>query len=225
MKRALENRTDNAGFLRDTAHLAVVVVQSEDDCSSEDVADYIAALRVLKENGRDVMIAGIVGLDTPARIQELVGAFSPQSELVSVCQDPAACAPDYANALLSVAHLVRKGVGEHCMEGVLADADASTPAIEPDCLVAEIRDIGAENEEEVPIPPCDATGATPCYRVVPDSSCSYPALYPSQLALQIHRGDTEPPANTRVVTRCRLDPGGDPSPSQPGTMGDVDAGL
>jgi len=42
MKRALENQEENAGFLRDQANLAVVVLADEDDCSVSDRAMFIA---------------------------------------------------------------------------------------------------------------------------------------------------------------------------------------
>ena len=41
MKRALENEVENAGFLRDEANLAVVVLADEDDCSVSDRALFI----------------------------------------------------------------------------------------------------------------------------------------------------------------------------------------
>ena len=38
MRRALDNRVDNGGFLRDDAFLAVIFIQDEDDCSASDRA-------------------------------------------------------------------------------------------------------------------------------------------------------------------------------------------
>ena len=42
MKRALEDEVGNAGFLRDDANLAIIVLADEDDCSASDRALFIA---------------------------------------------------------------------------------------------------------------------------------------------------------------------------------------
>ncbi len=64
----------NAGFLRDTADLHVIVVSDEDDESPDSVAAYVSALQGLKDNPDHVKIHGAVLL--PAPRYELAAAMT-----------------------------------------------------------------------------------------------------------------------------------------------------
>lgn len=81
-------QTANRGFLRDDAHLAIIFVTDENDCSDRGalerdrgyecewdadllvpVETYAAALRALKPGGQKIVVAGIFAPDTGDRVQ------------------------------------------------------------------------------------------------------------------------------------------------------------
>ena len=55
--------TTNTGFLRDDAHLAVIVITDENDSSSDSTATYVDWLRSLKSDPSLVKMHGFMGLD------------------------------------------------------------------------------------------------------------------------------------------------------------------
>jgi hypothetical protein len=64
----------NAGFLRDTANLHVIVVSDDDDQSPDSVAAYVSAIQGLKDDPDHVEIHGVVLL--PAPRYELAAAMT-----------------------------------------------------------------------------------------------------------------------------------------------------
>lgn len=53
--------TDNAGFLRDGAHLAIIVLSDEPEHSAADAAHYVTFLQGLKTDPDDILVSAIVG--------------------------------------------------------------------------------------------------------------------------------------------------------------------
>jgi len=307
MRRALTNTTENAGFLRPEAFLAVVFIQDEDDCSSsngdifgggigdtrdsqfgeyssyrcfefgtvcqpaddrtigprdectpddesqyiESVSTYIDFLRGLKNDPSKVIVAAITGPTAPVNVAEdenptnnnqlwvqpacvvcngggsncsgavssggdaivaarpairmsaFLDGFPARSTFQSLCNyDPATDGVDLRDALNQIAALFKKVVGTPCLEGTLADGDATAGGVQPDCRVSDVQDQGLETEVDTPIPPCDSSGP-PCFRFVEDQTCETP----TNVALEIDRGDPpqDPPSNTTVVVRCLVD--------------------
>jgi hypothetical protein len=173
IRRALSD-PHNAGFLRDDAVLAIVVLAAQDDQSPGDVEDYRAFLRGLKHDDDDVMLAvaapdGTCGLagDAP-RLRGIAGQrFTP------VCGDDlwefvfrSACFPSF--------------VPEPCL-------DAASLGAAPECAVSD--DGGA-------YPQCSDGGAEPCWRIVDDPQYC-PSFSPLRFTLD--RGELDPPSRDNVV--------------------------
>ena len=277
MERALENPA-NAGFVRNDAYLAVVVIGDEDDCSlaksglfgSSPIADavnfactrdgvecddtpndmtspgtrnrchpsdhaqwvspvdrYVDFLKHEKQDPRDVVVAGIVGDPKPFAIttQNNTSVLAPSCTYTGASGDQHAfpavrtsdfleqfptrtqstiCGADLSGAMTRLGELLKYEFGDWCFEEELADADPSTPELDPECTVTDVRRIPNEPDQEIAvIPACAAApGTIPCWRVVEDSAkCSYTATNP-HLALQVDRGGQAPANDIHVKASC-----------------------
>lgn len=98
---------------------------------------------------------------------------------------------DLSGGLQQIALLLKRVVGNPCIEGNLAEPI--------ECRVSDVRNLNLDDEEEFPIQSCDDDDP-PCFRLVEDQSCNTE----TDLALEIDRGDPplDPPSNTTVVVRC-----------------------
>lgn len=102
--------TENAGFLRPNAGLAVFLLTDADDQSKDPVATYVEFLRNLKQNAvtfhaayiptAHVVLPGATcdrsGEPLPARIEEALTAFGTMTESINLCE------PDYSTKLGSI---------------------------------------------------------------------------------------------------------------------------
>jgi hypothetical protein len=80
----------------------------------------------------------------PVRLRELVDAFTP-GNMFSIC------APDYTDALTSIAERLGPQITPACYAACVADTDPSTLALDPECSVTEDR---PGSDAEVPVPEC-----------------------------------------------------------------------
>ncbi|HET9993175.1 MAG TPA: hypothetical protein VFQ65_31785 [Kofleriaceae bacterium] len=177
IRTALDHNAQNAGFVRDDAALAIVVLAAEDDASPGDPADYRAFVQSLKTDANDAMIA-VAAPDGSTRLSAFAaGKIAPldsQGIVDFVFQN--ACVPDATG----------EGSPVTCLYGELLDSDTALPGVQPSCTVS---DSGGT------YPACGADGATPCWRVASDAgNCG------SDLEFTIDRGALDPPALINYVT-------------------------
>lgn len=143
----------------------------------------------------------IVAAAPAIRMNDFLAGFPQRSTFQNICTyDEEANDVDLSGALTQIALLLKKVVGNPCLDGKLTDTEPSIDGFQPDCRVSDVRDLNLDTEEEFPIPACEDSG-TPCFRVVQDASCNTE----TNLSLEIDRGDQEPPSNTTVVVRCLVE--------------------
>lgn len=183
----------------------------------DDVAPYIDLLRGVKDDPYAVMVAVIAGdaepvaielgptpagpmprlanacggetrvADPAVRLAELVAGFPQRGIMTSICDD------DLGLPLTSIGYAAKKVVGDPCLDVALADTSPAE-GLQPLCDVAE-GPLAAEQ----PLPACDSSTATNCWRLVPD-----PALCTrgeQQLRLDIRRAHAPAP-RTYAHLRC-----------------------
>ncbi|HKE15119.1 MAG TPA: hypothetical protein VKB80_09660 [Kofleriaceae bacterium] len=147
-------------------------------------ADCDAATR----SGADAIVAAAPAV----RMNSFLEGFPSRSTFQNICTyDPAINDVDLSGGLTQIGLLLKRVVGNPCIEGKLAEP--------VDCRVSDVRDLDLDTQEEFPIQSCDDSGP-PCFSLVDDQTC----MTESNLALQIDRGDPpqDPPPNTTVVVRC-----------------------
>jgi hypothetical protein len=189
------------------------------------VQEYIDFLRGLKADPSQVLVAGIIGNPTPVnvgsdamtgnpvlepscvsgsgeaapgvRLNTFLSAFPQRNTITTICND------DLSDALTLIAELLRKVIGNPCLDGNLRDIDDATAGVQPNCVVADVQNLGLDNQVESIIPECaDNGGATPCVTYVIDTAnCSDT---PTQLSMEVMRGNDSVPPNTTVVARCEV---------------------
>jgi hypothetical protein len=115
----------------------------------------------------------------PVRERQFAEAFEVDGErnLYSICQ------PNYSDALDAIAEKIRDQIQPACMPSCVLDTDVSTPVLEPNCQLFEVK---LSDESRTGIPRCQEVngewvapaGATVCFgeRVDPDGT-----LTPSKL--------------------------------------------
>jgi hypothetical protein len=272
MERALENPA-NAGFVRDDAVLAVVIIGDEDDCSlaksslfgvsqnpptvnfecTKDGVEcdsnpgdmttpgmrtnchpsahahevqstdrFVQFLKAQKPDERQLVVAGIVGDPTPFGVELDSGTsvLSPSCTYGVQNAFPAVrtsdfigqfvysaratiCGADLSNGLTEIGAALVKAIGTRCLEHELVDADPTTPTLDPDCAVSDVRRVpGGADQELAQIPACASGAAVPCWRVVDDPvHCNYTHIDP-HYALEIDRGGITPPPGVFVKAQC-----------------------
>ena len=134
--------------------------------------------------------SALVAAAPSVRMTEFLNAFPQRSTFQSICNyNDATDEVDYSGALTQIALLLKKVIGNPCIEGNLTDP--------PECRVSDVRNLNTDFQEEFIIPSCDVAGDETCYDLVPSDDCDTE----SGLSLQITRvGD--PPSDTTVVARC-----------------------
>lgn len=177
IKGALDHNAANAGFLRDDAALAIVILAAEDDASPGDPADYRAFVQSLKADADDAMIA-VAAPDGSTRLSAFAaGKIAPLTGtgvVDFVFQN--ACVPDATG----------EGAPTTCLYGNLVDSDAAQAGVQPSCTASDSGGSYAR---------CGDGVATPCWRITAnESDCG------DELEFTIDRGDQDPPTLTNVVT-------------------------
>jgi hypothetical protein len=177
IRTALDHNAQNAGFLRDDAALAIVVLAAEDDASPGDPADYRAFVQSLKTDADDAMIA-VAAPNGSTRLSAfaagLIAPLDSQGIVDFVFQN--ACVPDATG----------EGSPVTCLYGDLLDGDATLPGVQPSCTVSDTGGTYAA---------CGDDGATPCWRISTNpSDCG------SDPEFTIDRGALDPPTLINYVT-------------------------
>lgn len=154
--------------------------------------------------GSDADPDTLVAARPSIRMGAFLDGFSARSTFQSICDyDPKIQDVDFSDALTKIAILLTKVVGNPCIDGNISDTDPSTDGVQADCRVSDVRGLNTEEQEEFPIPPCEASDP-PCFRVIPNDSCTETE---TNLALDIDRGTPpqDPPDGTTVVVRCLVE--------------------
>jgi hypothetical protein len=152
-----------------------------------------------RSEANDALVAAAPGI----RMNTLLQGFPSRSTFQNICTyDPEINDVDLSGGLVQIAELVKRVVGNPCIEGTLADSNPTVDGTQVECRVSDVSNLGEDDEEEFPIQPCDA-GGTPCFNLIEDQSCQSE----TNIALEIDRGDPpqDPPTNTTVVARCLVD--------------------
>jgi hypothetical protein len=177
IRSALDHNAQNAGFVRDDAALAIVVLAAEDDASPGDPADYRAFVQSLKTDSDDAMIAVAAPAGSTRLSAFAAGKIAPldsQGIVDFVFQN--ACVPDSTG----------EGSPVTCLYGTLLDSDDAVPGVQPSCVVSDYGGTYAA---------CGDGGATPCWRVK-----SNPGTCGEDLEFTIDRGALDPPSLINYVT-------------------------
>lgn len=186
------------------------------------VQQYVDFLRSLKpDDPNGIIVAGIVGDVEPVvvglnqesqpelapscvsasgeaapgvRMQTFLSQFPQRNTITTICNE------NLENALVLIAQLLAKVIGNPCLDGNMTDYDPAAPGIQPECQVSDVRYPDTDRQEEYPMPSCDNAGGTyPCWRLnenptaCPDTE--------TNLELIVER-DSEPPTGTHVQARC-----------------------
>jgi len=145
----------------------------------------------------------LVAAAPAVRMKAFLDGFPQRSTFQNICSyNESLNDVDLSGALTQIALLLKRVVGNPCIEGNLVDGDPSSGGVQVDCRVSDVRNLNQDDAEEFPIPSCDNAGA-PCFRLVDDQSCGTE----TNLALEIDRGNPpqDPPNNTTVVVRCLVE--------------------
>ena len=167
----------NAGFLRDDAKLAIVILAAEDDASTGDPAEYRAFVQGLKPDADDAMIA-VAAPDGATRLAAFAaGKIAPltgEGVVDFVFQN--ACVPDASG----------EGNPWTCFDTDLLDSDPAQYGVQPSCVAS---DSGGS------YPACGDESATPCWRIETNTGeCG------EGLRFTIDRGAEDPPSLMNQVT-------------------------
>ena len=197
----------------------------------EPVDRYVDFIKDLKPTWReDVIVAGIVGDTEPF---EIVKNQQQQSVLKPSCEyggsqtafpavrtgdflaqfnqsvQETICEGDLSAAMVKIGVLLKRSFGDPCWEGQVADLDPSTPGLQAECTVSDVRRHPDGSEQELAVIPSCSTGRIPCWRLEEDATqCHYTT---TKLKLVIDRGGVIPPADVHVKASCvTTDPDGGP---------------
>lgn len=128
--------------------------------------------------------------DPAVRLDSFLAAFPNRNTATSICNE------NLSDALTVIATLLAEVIGNPCIGGDLALTDG-----QPECTVADVTKLNQDGQSEAIMAACnDARTNVPCYHFDIDAAnCS---TTPTQLALIIERGSSNPPPDTTVVARC-----------------------
>jgi hypothetical protein len=186
------------------------------------VGDYVSFLKGLKDNPKQVIVAGIIGNPTPVtvgvddqdnpelepscvsaageadpavRLKHFLDQFPQRNTTTTICNE------DLSDALILVAELLKKSIGDPCIEGDI-DIYPDEPGIQYECQVSDVRYPGEDRQEETILPECEnpASPTLPCWHLQEDlENCDKTV---TNLALVVERGPGTVPFGTYVVARC-----------------------
>ncbi|HUH05048.1 MAG TPA: VWA domain-containing protein [Kofleriaceae bacterium] len=185
-----------------------------------DPQEYVTFFKGLKDDPNMVIMAGIIGNPTPVavgtndmnnpelqpscvsgsgeaapgvRMAAFLDQFPQRSTVTTICND------DLSDALILVADLLRKVIGNPCIVGDI-DTDPDTAGVQYECTVSDVRFKNTDRQEETILPECDA-GMTniPCWHLEPDAQCTDTE---TGLSLIVERGGGSVLTGTTVEVRC-----------------------
>lgn len=193
---------------------------------------YVQFVRSLKPDPTKLIFAGIMGNPTPfevgldedgnpellpscgedrnqpaapaVRMKAFLDQFPNRNTFTSICNE------DLSDALVLIAELLKKVIGNPCLEANIdvTDIQPNTPGTQIDCQVSDVRYPETDMEEQKVIPRCDQSGSAPtipagataCWYVEPDTTNCTSTSH--NLALVIKR-TSDPPEGTHVIARCK----------------------
>jgi hypothetical protein len=196
----------------------------------ENVQRYVDFLKGLKEDPKDVIVAGILGDPTPFEtINDMTHhetALGPSCHYVSSTGTdqtafPAVrtaaflegfeqrntrttiCKGDLSDGLTQIAALLKIVIADPCFEAQVADLDPDDAGLQPDCTVSDMSYRNGEETELAVIPSCVlSSNATPCWRIEEDAvHCAYTHTNP-HLKLVVDRGGVVPGPDVHVKASC-----------------------
>lgn len=185
------------------------------------INEHVEFLKGLKNDPNQVIVAGIIGDPAPVtvttdpeknnipvlapscvspsgeaapgvRLQYFFEQFPGRSTVTTICNE------DLTNALLLIAELLKKVIGNPCLEG---NIDISPdPGVQYECQVSDVQYPDTPAQTETVIPNCaDSGGARPCYELQPNlAQCPDTE---TNMELIINR-DGDPAPGTHVQARC-----------------------
>ncbi len=178
-----------------------------------DVGEYVSFLRSLKEDPRDVYVAGIFGDSsdvtvaskngkpilepacsssageaTPGvRLLSFLNAFPDRNTSTTICNE------DLRAALTLIADDLGRVLGPPCLRGDLQLVDG-----EPVCTVADVLHYRQDGQQETLLPRCDSDhNNPPCFYFENDDACN-----DTGFKLLVERGDNAAPPNTQLLAHC-----------------------
>jgi hypothetical protein len=211
-------------------------VGAKSGCHSNESSPYLTsvdatvqAIRAVKANPADVIVAAIAGPSTPVATELRIppGQTTGIPALTHSCNydgamglevaDPAVriqqfldgfpnrstfatvCQQDQSDALAGIAQLITSTIGTSCFEHSLADVDLQTPGVQFGCTVADVVNEGMPNEIRVSIPACNAASTNTPCWKIVTDLVNCQAG--DHLSLQITRMQAAPP-DDHVVADC-----------------------
>ncbi|MCX5747879.1 MAG: hypothetical protein NT062_35895 [Proteobacteria bacterium] len=150
------------------------------------VSEYVDYFKKLKKDPNNVIVAGIMGPDTPYQVEMRAPPMSTiaQTAVAHACSyqgaagievaDPSTrltyllnqfpsrstfttiCQTNLADGLSLIAQLLKTVIGDPCIEGNLADVDPTKAGDQFDCSVSFVVGQGTVDQTETVVPACDA---------------------------------------------------------------------
>ncbi len=187
--------------------------------------EYIDFLKNLKPDPGQVIVAGIIGDETPVvvasepelaglhlapscataageaapgvRMSHFIRAFPQRNTITTICNE------DLSDALVLIATILADAIGNPCVIGDI-DIDPDLAGVQYQCQVTELWHAGQEDQIETVLPECDAgaSNAT-CWRFVEDLALCTGGEHPSHLKLEIVRGSDIPRPGTTYSILCQ----------------------
>jgi hypothetical protein len=195
----------------------------DDSTMVKQVDHYVDYLRSLKANPKDdVIVAGIVGDAAPFEtaadgmgrtILEPSCSYGTQHAYPAVRTadflsqfsqhvNATICGADLSGAMVDIGALIKRSLGDPCFAADVADLDPSTPGLQADCTVSDVRVLPDGDVQELSVIPACGTGKIPCWRIEEDAAlCSYTHSDP-HYKLVVDRGGAVPPSDIHVRASC-----------------------
>lgn len=201
-------------------------------------ARYASFLRGVKRDPRDVVVAGIIGDPTRVKIgsdgllapsctynagttgtagsgdQTAFPAVRTESFLTQfgLYSTSSICGADLQAGMTQIGALLKQEFGDPCFKNDLADADPTTPELDPDCTVTDVLRVSSGDDVELAaIPSCkQVSGAVPCWHIDEDAvKCAYTMTNPHRKLVIERGGGTPPGPELHVRASCvGVDSGG-----------------
>jgi hypothetical protein len=226
---AINFRCTQSGVVcRDTPDLTIPGVRTSCEVQPqsqylESVERYVSFVKGLKAKPEDVIVAGILGNNSPFEIKrndrgqpfldtsceygtndgaypalrtsDFVGAFQ-HSVRKSICGG------DLSEAMVDIGALLKRSFGDPCWEGEVADLDPETEGLQAECTVTDVRIFPDGSRQEIDLIPSCSFGVIPCWRLETDlAKCGYTDTT-QHLKLVVDRGGVIPPADISVTASC-----------------------
>ena len=186
------------------------------------VMEYVDFVKSLKEDTSQIIVGGIIGNPTPVsvgvdvennnipklvpscvsasgeaapstRLKFFLDQFPQRNTVTTICNE------NLEDALVVIAELLRKVIGNPCMDGDI-DTDPNTPGVQYDCQVSDVRFPDTEEETQTIIEECNGSGRLPCWELV-ENRMQCPES-DSGMELVINREGDNVPSGTHVQARC-----------------------